>query len=43
MAFARYVYDILVPEGKEDSPEFIPKPFDGEVGSFEVCHPISRT
>jgi len=32
----RYVYDMLIPEGKEDDPEYTPKPFDGEAESFEV-------
>jgi hypothetical protein len=42
-AIGRYVYDLLVPVGKEDSPEFTPKPFDGEVDSFEVRYPILKT
>jgi hypothetical protein len=33
----RYVYDMLVPQGKEDDPDYTPKPFDGEAESFDVC------
>ncbi|KAG8759851.1 hypothetical protein FRC14_004812 [Serendipita sp. 396] len=32
-----YVYDLLIPLGEEDNPKYIPKPFDGEAESFEVC------
>ncbi|PVF98386.1 hypothetical protein CPB86DRAFT_733184 [Serendipita vermifera] len=31
-----YVYDLLVPPGKETSPEFTPIPYDGEAESFEL-------
>jgi hypothetical protein len=34
--YGRYVYDMLVPQGKEDDPDYTPKPFDGEAESFEV-------
>jgi len=34
--YRRYVFDLLVPNGHESDPEFIPKPFDGEAESFEL-------